>query len=58
MSGKELYLNKEFTRSHLTAICAFEAPFCAYLLCGSLLKFNIRVSRSAFESVIKRKLES
>ena len=22
----------------LTAICAFEPPFCAYLLCGSLLK--------------------
>ena len=37
MSGKEFHLIKELTYSCLTAICAFEPPFFAYLLCGSLL---------------------
>ena len=40
MSGKEFYLIKELTYSRLTAICAFEPLFCAYLLCGSLLKLH------------------
>ena len=38
MSGKEFHLIKELTYSRLTAICAFEPLFFAYLLCGSLLK--------------------
>ena len=36
MSCKEFDLIKKLTYSRLTAICAFEPPFCAYLLCGSL----------------------
>ena len=38
MSGKEFRLIKELTYSRLTAICAFEPPFFAYLSCRSLLK--------------------
>ena len=41
MSGKEFCLIKELTYSRLTAICAFEPPFFAYLLCGSLLKCDV-----------------
>jgi len=37
MSGKEFYLIEELTRLRLTAICAFEPTFFAYLLRGSLL---------------------
>ena len=40
MNGKEFHLIKELTYSRLTAICAFEPPFFAYLLCGSLLNFT------------------
>ena len=49
MSGREFYLNKELTYLRLTAICAFEPPFCAYLLCGSLLKvlyFTVIISEA------------
>ena len=38
MSGNEFHLIKELTYSRLMAICTFEPPFFAYLLCGSLLK--------------------
>ena len=48
MSGKEFRLIKELTYSRLTAICAFEPPFFAYLLCGSLLN----VSYLSFEQSV------
>ena len=44
MSGKEFHLIKELTYSRLTAICAFEPPFFAYLLCGSLLNALVNVN--------------
>ena len=47
MSGKEFCLIKELTRLRLTAICAFEPPFCVYLLYGSLLKDTWPVTRLA-----------
>ena len=57
MSGKEFHLIKELTYSRLTAICAFEPPFFAYLLCGSLLKVfgteGIRLQDLKQNSVIR-----
>ena len=51
MSGKEFYLIKELTYSGVTAICAFEPPFCAYLLCGSLLKILTNQVRVALATL-------